>query len=602
MFKSLKNKLYLLPILFFLTAYLLWLFRAYYDVAYMDQMQFLSGNMKHLLEHDATLNDFYYRSPFLIFISNILTYLNCRFFSYNTYLECILSGFILAAIAYYYCKAHLNFFDKRVKLIFSFFVGLIIFCFTKWELSLWSGGYSHYLVVFFGFVTVNLTHKYYFKDQLTPFINKYYISLYILLTVLGTIETTPYILPFQASILLQLFINLKLFREKIDFGKWKTALYLTIGLFAFSLLINYIFELYAIKHPFDGYGKVSMRATIGDSIMKIITQPIHFIKFFLIANSGTLIAKDDYAATSYMTAMLPLLGLILLILYGYSIYLFIKRKKFEGVFAINLIIGTLFFYATVTLGRIHFDDVFYGAASRYSGFSFTGTLGVCTFFLLLLNQYKTIKISKKVLYVIPLLYIFFLNLTTYRSEWRMAPYRQAALTEMADLMKLNENLDALMGNNSIITSRARAVMIKHQLNVFKPVTRLTNNTLKCDEARVVNMYNIEQDGNGPFRWTNGNGIMILPNFYNVQDTIKVKLKYYSPQADSPQVILNDNITPYLTNKAGDSYEYFFAFDERTVLFKATIKNHPFKPQELNPGSTDTLTRGLIFRSLTFSNK
>lgn len=602
MFKFLKNKLFLLPIVCFLTAYLLWLFRAYYDVAYMDQLQFLSGNMKHLLEHDATLNDYYYRAPFLIFISNILTYLNCKFFSYNTFLECILSGLILAGIAYYYCKAHIGFFDKRAKLFFAFFVGLIVFCFTKWELSLWSGGYSHYLVVLFGFISVGITHKYYFKEQHTPFINKYYISLYILLTVLGTIETTPYILPFQASILVQLLINLRVFREKIDLKKWKTALYLTIGLLVFSILINYLFELYAIKNPYDGYGKVNMGSTMGDSIKKIFTRPIHFIKFYLIANSGSLIAKDDYPATSYMMDLLPFLGLLLLISYGYSIYLFVKRKKFEGIFAINMIIGTLIFYGTVTLGRIHFDDVFYGAASRYSGFSFTGTLGVCTFFLLLLNQHKTIKISQKVLYALPVLFIFFFNFITYRDEWRMAPYHQAAFHQMSDLMKLNENLDALMGNNTVIATRARTVMIRNQLNIFKPETKIDNNNLKCDEVRGKGLYDLENDQHGPFRWTNGNGVIILPNYYNVQDTIKVRLKYYAPRPDSPKVVLNDKITPYLTNKVGDDYEYYFAFDEQKVLFKATIKNQPFKPQELDSASTDTLTRGLVFRSLTFSNK
>ncbi|OQP64790.1 hypothetical protein A3860_18710 [Niastella vici] len=602
MFKSLKNKLYLLPIAFFLTIYLLWLFRAYYDVAYMDQMQFLAGNIKHMLEHNATLNDYYYRSPFLIFISNILFFLNCKLLSYNTYLENIVSGFILAAIAYYYCKAHLNFFDKRAKLIFTFLASFIIFCFTKWELSLWSGGFSHYMVIWFGFVCVSITHKYYFTEQNTPFINKYYSPLYTGLAVLGIIETTPYILPFLASILIQLLINYKVFRGKIDLKKWKTALFLTIGLFVFSILINYIFEQYAIRNPYYDYGKVNMSSNLGGSIKKIFTDPIYFIKFYLIANAGTLIAKDDYPATSYMMDLLPVLGLILFIIYGYTIYLFIKRKRPEGVFAINMIISTIIFYATVTVGRMSFNDVFYGGSSRYSALSFTGTLGVSTFFLLQMRQYKTIKISQKILCALPVLFIFIFNLITYKDEWRMAPYRKNSFMQMADNMKLNEHLETLMGNNNDITSRARTCMIRHKLNVFKPETKLDNYILTCDKARGVGIYDVEQDQNGPLRWTNGNSIIFLPNLYTVQDTIKVKLKYYSPRADNPQLILNDNITPYLANKVGDGYEYFFAFDDQKVFFKATIKNQPFKPQELNSGSTDTRTLGLIFNYLTFSNK
>jgi hypothetical protein len=602
MFRFLRTKLWLLPILFFLTAYLVWLRRAYFDVAYMDQIQFLAGNLRHMLEHDATLNDFYYRAPFLIFISNILFYLNCKLLGYNTYLENILSGLILAGIAWYYCKAHLRFFDKRTKLIFAFFAGFVIFCFTKWELSLWSGGFSHYMVILFGFICVGITHKYYLKDRSTPFVNKYYVALYTLLTVLGTIETTPYMLPFQASILVLLFINHKLFREQIDRKKWNIALYLTIGLFIFSLFINYYFEQYAIKHPYDSYAKINLSSHLSESIKKIFTDPIYFIKFYLIANAGTLIARDYYPTGSYIYTLLPLLGLALLIFYGYCIYLFIKRKKIEGVFAINMIICTLVFYATVTLGRIHYNDVYYGSQSRYAALSFTGTLGVCTFLLLVLQQYKATKPMQKVLYALPLLYIFIMNLITYRNEFRFAKYRKESYTLMAYNWKMNVNLHELMGNNNEIAARARTVMIRHQLNVFKPETKIDNNVVNCDQVKGAGIYEVENDKYGPFRWTNGNGTILLPNLYNVQDTIKVRLSYYAPRPDSPQVILNDNITPYLTNKVGDDYEYCFAFDEQKVLFKATIKNQSFKPQELDRTSTDTLTRGLIFRSLTFTNK
>lgn len=602
MFNYLKSKLYLLPILFFLTAYMVWLKRAYFDVAYMDQIQFLSGNLKHMLEHNATLNDYYYRAPFLIFISNILFFLNCKLLGYNTYLENIFSGLILAGIAYYYCKTNLVYFNKRAKLIFAFLASFVIFCFTKWELSLWSGGYSHYMVMWFGFICVGMTHKYYFKDRNTPFINKNYISLYILLTVLGTIETTPYMLPFQVSILVQLLINLRLFRETIDRKKWNIALYLTIGLFIFSLLINYSFEQYAVNHPYEGYAKINLTSHISDSIKKIFSDPFYVIKFYLIANAGTLIARDYYPATSYIFDLLPFLGLALLISYGYCIYLFIKRKKAEGVFAINMIICTVVFYGTVTLGRITYNDLYYGSQSRYAALSFTGTLGVCTFLLLLLQQYKTTKTMQKVLYALPVLFIFFLNLITYRNEFRFAKYRKESYTLMAYNWKMNVNLHEQMGNNNEIATRARTVMIRHQLNVFKPETKLDNNVVNCDEVRGAGIYEVEKDQYGPFRWTNGNGAILLPNLYNIQDTIKVRLKYYAPRPDSPQVVLNDNITPYLTNKVGDDYEYYFAFDEQKVLFKATIKNNPFKPQELDNASTDTLTRGLAFRSLTFSNK
>jgi hypothetical protein len=362
-----------------------------------------------------------------------------------------------------------------------------------------------------------------------------------------------------------------------------------------------LFELYSIKHPYESYGKVTLENNLSNSIKKVFTEPMYVIKFLLIANAGNLIAKDYYPAGSYMFDLLPLLGLVLLTAYGYSIYLFIKRKKIEGIFSINLIISTIIFYSTVSVGRMHFNDVFYGGSSRYSAFSFAGTLGVATFFLLLLQQYKTLKPVDKGLLAFPVLFIFICNLVTDKNEWRLAPYRKVYYVNMADSLKMNTNLNTLMGYNEQIAAVARTVMIRNKLNVFKPETKLDAYTLNCENAQGLGIYETEHDEHGSLRWTNGNGIILLPNLYNTTDTFKLKLKCYLPRVDSPTVILNDNITPFKATKQGDGFEYLYAFDEQKVIFKATIKNQPFQPHTLDSTSADTRTLGLIFNSLTFSN-
>ena len=591
----------MLPILLFLTVYLLWLFRAYYDVAYMDQVQIVAGNMNNMLNHNTSLHDLYYRPPFLLLISNLLVFLNCKLFGYDTYLENIVSAFILAAIAYFFIKSNLKYFNKRITLLFSFIASFIIFCFTKWELSLWGGGFSHYMVVLFAIICVFISHKYYFAHESNKFINKYYIPLFIGLAIISALETTSYLLPFLIALLLQMLINYKLFGDKIILKKWRLAAGLTIGLIVFALIINYLAELYSIKHPYDAYGKVNLGSTIGDSLKKLYTEPMFVIKFFLIANAGNLIDKDFYPVSSLIVRIMPLLGLLILAIYVYSIYLFIKRKKIEGVFSINMILTTIIFYSIVLVGRLHFNDVYYGGSSRYSAATFTGTLGVCTFFILLLQQYKVLKLWQKVLYALPLLFILFCNLVVNKNEWKLAPYRKGFYIEMADNLKLDSNLESLMGYNAEITERARTVMIRNKLNVFKPQTKLTTYKVNSDLAGVrgVGFYELENDQNGAFRWTKGNGIIFLPNLYNIKDTIKVKLQCHIPKVDSAKVILNDNLTPFQTTKVADGFEYLFAFDEQKVLFKASIQNQSFKPQEIISSSTDTRTLGLIFKSLTF---
>lgn len=599
--KLFRKWLVWLPVLFFLVAYMVWLIRAYYDVAYMDQIQILAGNMNHMLNHDASLHDFYYRPPFLFLISNVLVYINCKLFAYNTMLENVVSGLILATIAFYFIKSNLTNFSRTFRLVFSFIASFIIFCFTKWELSLWGGGFSHYMVVLFSIICVVISHKYYIHGQSNASLDKYYIPLYLGLGVISILETTSYILPFLFALLIQLVLNYKLFKDKIDVKKWRIALGLTIALVVFSLVINYMFELYSISHPYDGYGKANINSTIGDSLKKLYTDPMFVIKFFLIANAGNLMDKDYYPATHYVMDLLPLLGLMMLVAYGYTIFLFIKRKKIEGVLSVNMITATLIFYAVVLLGRMHFGDVFYGSSSRYSAATFTGTLGVATFFILLLQQYKTLKPSQKILYSLPVLFIFICNLVVDRNEWRLAPYRKVFYKQMADNLKLNKNLESLLGYNAEIAGRARSVMIRNKLNIFKPQTRLENFTLTSENATGAGLYEVEKDQHGAFRWTDGNGIVLLPNLYNTVDSIKLKVNCRLKLVDSPIVVLNDNIQPYKTNKLGDGYEYFYAFDDQKVIYKAQLKNQPFVPKQVDSSSADTRTLGLIFESLTFSN-
>jgi hypothetical protein len=567
----------------------------------MDQVQILACNINHMYNHDATLQDFYYRSPFLLFFSTIIVFINCKLFGYNTFFENITSGVILFLIARYYIIANKNNFSNRNKLYFSTIAALIIFCLSKWEMSSWGGGFSHYIVVFFGFICINIAHKYYIlKETQTPG-NRYFITIYILLSVVAALETTSYFLPFQLSILILLFVNYKLFRTQINLKKWRVVFGVTISLLFFSVLINYLAEVYSMHHPYDGYGKVNLGNNIGASFQKIVTDPMFVVKFFFVANAGSLVDKDFYGAASFAKNSMPFIGFIIFLYYCYAVYLFVKRKKTEGIFPISLILYSAIFSATVLVGRLGFNDVYFGASSRYSAATFSGLLGVATFFMILI-QGKGINNFGKLIYLFPLLLISFCSLVANKNEWTMAPYRKESFLKMADNLKANQNLESLYGYNNEMTGKARDMMIKNKLNVFKPQTKLNEFTLNSNLSGLstFGFYNLESGPNGTFRWTNGEGVILLPNLYTSKDTIKVRLKCYVPhQPDTPKIVLNDNLIPFRTAAIEGGYEYYFSFQEQKVLFKILLQSKNTIPAEVDLNSSDKRKLGIIFNTLNF---
>ncbi|HEY1114837.1 MAG TPA: hypothetical protein VGE66_14810 [Chitinophagaceae bacterium] len=599
MYQLFKRKFFLLPIVVFFIGYLIWLFRAYYDVAYMDQIQILAGNMNHMLNHDASVQDYYYRSPFLFFISTILVFINSKLFAYNTFVENIVSGIILLLIALYYIRTHAGYFSRRNQLYFSVLAGLVIFTLVKWEMSLWGGGFSHYMVVFFGFVCIDMAHKYYLRTGPVP--RKNTLALYVLLSLVSILEATAYFLPFQASLLVLLLVNYRLFPEKVAVRQWRVVLGLTVVLIAFSFLANSLAEWYSAQHPYDGYGKVNMSQNMGDSFKRVTNEPGFVVKFFLSAHAGTLIDKDSYPASSPVFSLLPVVGVVLLLMYGYALYLFVKRKKLEGLIAINLIVYTLILYATILVGRLHFNDVYYGASSRYTAASFAGILGLATFFLLLLNDSGKRRTAQKLVYAVPLVLIVVCSLIVNKNQWQIAPYRKQYYIKMAENLKTNTNLESLMGYNNEIAGKAREVMIRHRLNVFKPETKLNTHTVGSTAPGFLSGFH-EKEGAGQqaYRWTTGEGVIDLPNLYTTGDTVKVKLACYVPQGDTPVVVLNDRLLPFQTTAVEGGYEYLYAFQEQKVLFKAVVRNKSFRPQDLDKASADVRNLGLIFHSLTLT--
>jgi hypothetical protein len=595
------RKSHLLIILLFFAFHLVWMFRAYKDVIWMDQVSWMAGNVDHLYNHSLSLLDFYYLTPYNQSFSMVWSMVNSKLFNYNTFITDIISAIILLLMAIYFIKAHLHFFLKQTQLYFVIFGSLIVFGLHKWETSLNAMGMGFYLAFFAVLVCLNMAHRYYLNQLTSPFLKKYFIPVYTSLGLFTILEYGPYFVPFQISLIGLLLLNYKIFRDKIIMKKWKTLLLLNISLIAIAFGINYFLNSYAANHSYSGYAKVTISQSLKTSLEAFIKDPIFVIKFFFIANTGNLLDNESYLHVSSLKNFIPFLGCLVVLLYGYCIYLFLKRRRLEYLYSINLILFVLIFYFLVTLSRLYFNDLYYGSASRYTAATFSGMLGVGTIFLLLFQDEKVASQGRKIFLASPIILICLCYLAANRNQWRIAPYRKSNFVYLIQNLKADRNLETMQGGGPGIVHLARGVMIKHQLSVFRGRYNLNNFTINSDlnDGTAEGFYDQENSSAGKWRWTNGQADIFLPNLYTDKDSIRVRLFCYSPNPDTPRIILNDNLAAVSCSKFNGGFEYRFRVYGPSVFYRARILNQSFVPHLLDSTNSDVRALGLVFNSIRF---
>lgn len=600
MFKLKLTKSQLFVVMLFFTFYLLWLYRAYQDVIWMDQVSWMAGNVSHFFNRSLSLLDFYYLTPYNQSFSMVWAMINSKLFHYNTVITDILSAIILLLMAIYFINSYLHFFKKQNQLYFIIFSSLIVFGLHKWQTSLNAMGMGFYLAFFAVLVSLNLAHRYYLNQLTSPFLKKYFVPVYTSLGLFTILEYGPYFVPFQISLVALLLINYKLLRDRIIIKRWRALLLLSVFLMGTALAINFFLNSYAAHHSYEGYGKVTMSRSLKSSLETFFNRPMFVLKFFLIANTGNLIDNESYTRTAASTRFIILLGLFLMLLYGYCIYIFIKKRRLEYIYSLNLILFVIIFYFLVTLSRLYFNDLYYGSASRYTAATFSAMLGVGTMFLLLFQNENMASTRRKFFFAFPIVLICLGYVAADRNQWRIAPYRKENYKVLIQNLKSN-SLHRMEGGDSALIQLARNVMIKHQLNVFRPKNRLNNFTVNSDfkNTMTAGFYRQESSSAGKWRWTNGEANIFLPNLYTDKDSIKVKLLCYTPNPDTPKIILNDNLSPSGYSKFNGGFEYSFKVCGPSVFYRIRILNQSFVPHLQNKGNGDLRTLGLVFNSVSF---
>src|SRR5262249_41313497 len=210
MFKLKSGKAFVLMVLLFFAFHLVWMFRAYRDVIWMDQVSWMAGNIRHLYNHNLSLLDFYYLTPYNQSFSMVWSMVNSRLFHYNTFISDVISAIILLMMAMYFIKVHLHYFTKPNKVYFVALSSLIVFGLHKWETSLNAMGMGFYAAFFAVLVSMDLAHRYYLDQLTSPFLKKYFIPVYLSLGLFTIAEYGPYFVPFQVSLIALQALNYKL--------------------------------------------------------------------------------------------------------------------------------------------------------------------------------------------------------------------------------------------------------------------------------------------------------------------------------------------------------------------------------------------------------
>jgi hypothetical protein len=148
-------------------------------------------------------------------------------------------------------------------------------------------------------------------------------------------------------------------------------------------------------------------------------------------------------------------------------------------------------------------------------------------------------------------------------------------------------------------------MITHSLGVFKHGKKLTSfevNTSNLKDLDFDGFYEEEKQNNNAWRWTNGEGDIILPNLYAVSDSFNLTLNCYVPNPDTPRVVINDNIKPVIINKTDNGFKYTFGIPAPTVLFRLRLINNGIVPSEKDSTSTDSRRLGFVFSGFKIESR
>lgn len=439
-----------------------------YNVVYTDYIRIT--NLYLSLDHIPTLSQMWLSStgqrslayfPFL--------YINVYFFDFNTMFDMTLGALSIflssLVIIKYYLKNDLGFLN-------CFLVLILIYSLNKWELMLngtgWAALFS-FALMYYNFLIFD---DLFIKKNNSKF-NMLLMCFLPIVIIFGFAGgySIAYVLA-SILVLALCMINGYIINDEIN-----KFIILPASVLVGTMIV-YLWDM-----PIN-------QAVIGgnSSFFELFYHNFSYMVSFTLASfASTIIGQETFFAWGYSENLLLILGLFVILVYLFSIYLYLKNRLYQKTFFPMLMI----FFAVIThliilYSRSGFNTISYGMSSRYEPAFLFGIIGIfCIFAYSLketnLNCKKTYSVellqnqkSRKTtinFIIIIIMSIFIVGtIVTTLDEVHKIPYRFDAYNNMEKIalnykVMTDQELTALQTSGDQVRN-ALQILEKKKINIF----------------------------------------------------------------------------------------------------------------------------------------
>ena len=424
------------------------------DVVYTDYIRIVNSYLPDVYSFKPYMGlDILTRLP----ITYIQRIINVVFFSYSTYFDMYLGIICLALTALVIYKYAEEF---KLPIVVFFVIFIVHFSLNKWEMLSNGSGWVHFLAFFLFVLHFYLYDKYIYRNQKGGL--KRHIDLYICVLPYFTIlmAAGAYSAIYALTVLFIYFLSLCK-----DFSKQNLKKYM---LYSMHIIIPTGLYIYSRVNSVEEHaGSTAMSLT---EVVKLM--PDLLPRMFLKSFASVVIGLESLAELGLLGAFALILGFIVLLIYIYAIYIYIRKALHrESIFPASLIIASLCSHLLVVASRWIFLNDIYAMSSRYAlQFQF-GIIGIILTFAL---YKKSVKAYNKCIVAFSTAIFILGNVLTNTHELNMARYRkenfalkyEAALNfEQYSDKELNEIFQ--YRHDAARIRKALGILRDRKLNVFK---------------------------------------------------------------------------------------------------------------------------------------
>ena len=540
----------------------------------MDMLTIISTKVRDLYEHHLRLADFIYVPIFPCVTSILFTFCNALLFHLNTVVETVAGTFFLILLGYYYLVNIGSFVPAgKQKALFALLTGFIIFGMHKWEASFTSffsfAVFFDLCICFFNYFFIV---RYIDQDRYVS--KKYHIPFLIFSYLLVIFEEPSYFYGYLFSITILLLLIRRFEFLNLNKKRWNQVFILNIVMLLFTVAVTTVLSVSSL------FGTGGSDMNLGNFFKTFLQKPLWMIKFYLIASSGPFLGE-----LHTHISLRALAGLFIMIGYGAAIYYVLKKKDKRLLVPLALIFYNIISYGFVTMGRYIFNNIQYGASSRYTAFNLSGVVGIVTilFFCCLEDNSRIIRLAAGSF----LIAILAGYLRVDKKQLDISPYRTAAFVEMRKSLLTGNDLEILQ-NSPSVSLNAINVLEKFHLNVYYGEKIRKRGPISLDKVKLVvltsgNPYfedlrktGFYENENG-ISWTNGKAAILFDDYIESKDSLVVQLTTFLPPVCkniNPKLTFSDTdnkmYLPARSVRKDNTFYFFFDLHEKALIQRIDI--------------------------------